>query len=87
MKKYKTIRAGEIQPGDILKCSVSVWDDTIKAVKHWQRNFVTVTRYYKVVSISNNGTCKVKDKTGSIRFLSVNLFTFTVDMISAYRAI
>ena len=87
MKKYKTIRAGEIQPGDILKCSVSVWDDTIKAVKHWKKNFVTVTRYYKVVSISNNGTCKVKDKTGSIRFLSVNLFTFTVDMISAYRAI
>ena len=24
MKNYKTIRAGEIQPGDILKCSVSV---------------------------------------------------------------
>ena len=87
MKKYKTIRAGEIQPGDVLKCSVYVWDESIKAVKHWQKNFITATRYYKVVSISNNGTCKVKDKTGSIRFLSINLFTYTVDVISAYRAV
>lgn len=87
MKKYKTIRAGEIQPGDILKCSVSVWDDTIKAVKHWQRNFVTVTRYYKVVSISNNGTCKGKDATGNIRFISINPFTGTVNATAYYRAV
>ena len=87
MKKYKTIRAGEIQPGDILKCSVSVWDDTIKAVKHWQRNFVTVTRYYKVVSISNNGTCKGKDTTGNIRFISINPFTGTVNATAYYRAV
>ena len=87
MKKYKTIRDGEIQPGDILKCSVSVWDDTIKAVKHWQRNFVTVTRYYKVVSISNNGTCKGKDATGNIRFISINPFTGTVNATASYRAV
>ena len=87
MKKYKTIRAGEIQPGDILKCSVSVWDDTIKAVKHWQRNFVTVTRYYKVVSISNNGTCKGKDKAGSIRFISIDPFTGTINAKAYYRAV
>ena len=87
MKNYKTIRAGEIQPGDILKCSVSVWDDTIKAVKHWQRNFVTVTRYYKVVSISNNGTCKGKDATGNIRFISINPFTGTVNATAYYRAV
>ena len=87
MKKYKTIRDGEIQPGDILKCSVSVWDDTIKAVKHWQRNFVTVTRYYKVVSISNNGTCKGKDATGNIRFISINPFTGTVNATAYYRAV
>ena len=87
MKKYKTIRAGEIQPGDILKCSVSVWDDTITAVKHWQRNFVTVTRYYKVVSISNNGTCKGKDATGNIRFISINPFTGTVNATAYYRAV
>ena len=35
MKKYKTIRAGEVQPGDILKCSVYTWDESIKARKHW----------------------------------------------------
>ena len=87
MKNYKTIRAGEIQPGDILKCSVSVWDDTIKAVKHWQRNFVTVTRYYKVVSISNNGTCKGKDATGNIRFISINPFTGPVNATAYYRAV
>ena len=87
MKNYKTIRAGEIQPGDILKCSVSVWDDTIKAVKHWQRNFVTVTRYYKVVSISNNGTCKGKDATGNIRFISINPFTGTINAKAYYRAV
>ena len=87
MKKYKTIRDGEIQPGDILKCSVSVWDDTIKAVKHWQRNFITVTRYYKVVSIINNGTCKGKDATGNIRFISINPFTGTVNATAYYRAV
>ena len=87
MKNYKTIRAGEIQPGDILKCSVSVWDDTIKAVKHWQRNFITVTRYYKVVSISNNGTCKGKDATGNIRFISINPFTGTINAKAYYRAV
>jgi hypothetical protein len=87
MKNYRTIRAGEIQPGDVLKCSVSVWDDTIKAVKHWERNFITVTRYYKVVSISNNGTCKGKDKNGSIRFISINPFTGIVNATAYYRAV
>ena len=87
MKNYKTIRAGDVQPGDILKCTVNVFDDSIKAVKHWQKNFITVTRYYKVVSISNNGTCKAKDKAGSIRFFSINLFAYTADVISAYRAV
>ena len=87
MKNYRTIRAGEIQPGDVLKCSVSVWDDTIKAVKHWERNFITVTRYYKVVSISNNGTCKGKDKNGSIRFISIDPFTGIVNATAYYRAV
>ena len=87
MKNYKTIRAGEVQPGDILKCSVYVWDETIKAVKHWEKNFITATRYYKVISISNNGTVQAKAKQGGLRFFSINPFTYTVDVISAYRAV
>ena len=87
MKNYRTIRSGEVQPGDVLKCTVNVFDDSIKAVKHWQRNFITVTRYYKVVSISNNGTCKGKDKNGSIRFISINPFTGIVNATAYYRAV
>ena len=87
MKKYKTIRAGEVQPGDVLKCSVFVWDESIKARKHWDRNFISIIQFYKVISISNNGTVQAKAKQGSLRFFSINPFTYTVDVISAYRAV
>lgn len=87
MKNYKTIRAGEVQPGDILKCSVYVWDETIKARKHWNKNFISVIQFYKVISISNNGTVQAKAKQGGLRFFSINPFTYAVDVISAFRAV
>lgn len=81
MKNYKTIRAGEIQPGDILKCSVYVWDDTIKARRHWNKNFINAIQFYKVVRVGNNGAILAKAKQGGLRFF------YTADAISAYRAV
>ena len=81
MKNYKTIRAGEIQPGDILKCSVYVWDESIKARRHWNNNFIRIAQFYKVVRIGNNGAVLAKAKQGNLKFL------YAADVISAYRAV
>lgn len=81
MKKYKIIRAGEIQPGDVLKCTVNVFDDSIKARRHWNNNFIRITQFYKVVRIGNNGAVLSKTKQGNLKFL------YVADVISAYRAV
>lgn len=82
--KYKTIRPGSAQAGDIVVILSSVYDETIKSAKHWQTNFIKKREYIKLTEQpQNNGSATGKDKAGRRRREHLN----DKNIIGIYRRV
>ena len=55
------------EKGDIIKVIESVYTDQI-ITKQWQQHFINRACFYKVLSITNNGSITAKDKAGKTIF-------------------
>ena len=79
LSRYTPItRRGMIFDGDIIAVLEKVYDEGIKSHK-WEVHFVERLCFYKVVSVSNNGAIRAKDKHGRIVWSHIN------KAFSAYR--
>ena len=56
-----------IQSGDIIRIQNNVYSNSIISEK-WEKHFIRVNQFLKVISISNNGNITAKDKTGKMLF-------------------
>lgn len=79
LSRYTPItRRGMILDGDIIAVWEKVYDEGIKSHK-WEVHFTERLCFYKVVSVSNNGAIRAKDKHGRIVWSHIN------KAFSAYR--
>lgn len=79
LSRYTPItRRGMIFDGDIIAVWEKVYDEGIKSHK-WEVHFTERLCFYKVVSVSNNGAIRAKDKHGRIVWSHIN------KAFSAYR--
>ena len=71
MHKYKLITTDphKIESGDIIKVNAEVYSDNIPS-KSWNKHFIHVNRFLKVLDISNNGYIKAIDHRNNPHYMS-----------------
>lgn len=57
-----------LESGSIIRVLESIYDTSIISNK-WHLHFITVPSFYKIISITNNGSITAKDKHGNIIYL------------------